>query len=144
MGTFNSSLFNSLLFGGGSAPAGLTPRQVGQGLLYPALRKAQVTLGPGRTPSVAQFQDAIDELNRLTGSLGCDRLNIYSIARQEFPFATSKNNYTIGLSPDPFFTADFPVERPQMIESVSLLWEDGLLSELAVSDSAHAACSTGA
>lgn len=118
---FNASLFNQALFGGGSGPAGLTPRQVGQGLLYPALRKAQVTLGPGRTPSPAQFQDAIDELNRLTGSLNCDRLNIYSIARAEYPLDPPKASYTIGLSPDAFITADFPVERPLMIESANIV-----------------------
>ena len=115
MATFNAALFNSALFGGGGAlPPGLTPRQVGQGLLYPALRKAQVTLGPGRTPSPAQFQDAIDELNRLTGSLGCDRLFIYSITRQECPLDPVKSSYTIGFSHDPFITVDFPVERPQI------------------------------
>lgn len=134
MSTFNAALFNSALFGGGTAAAGLTPRQVGQGLLYPALRKAQVTLGPGRTPSVAQFQDAIDELNRLAGSLGCDRLNIYSIARAEYPLDPPKASYTIGLSPDPFIVADFPVERPQMIESANLLWGGGSSSELALPD----------
>ena len=78
---FNSALFNTALFGGGTTPAGTITIQVGQGLLYPALRKAQITIGPGRTPSTAQFQDAIDELNRLAGSLNCDRMFIYSIER---------------------------------------------------------------
>jgi hypothetical protein len=118
---FNAALFNSALFGGSAAAAGFTPRQVGQGLLYPALRKAQVTLGPQRTPSVAQFQDAIDELNRLAGSLNCDRLNIYSIARAEYPLDPPKASYTIGLSPDGFITADFPAERPLGIESANIL-----------------------
>lgn len=122
---FNAVQFNQALFGGGGGVPGFTPRQVGQGLLYPALRKAQVTLGPGRTPSPAQFQDAIDELNRLTGSLNCDRLNIYSIARAEYPLDPPKASYTIGLSPDGFFTADFPVERPQMIESVNIVSGSG-------------------
>lgn len=137
MPEFNAALFNAALFGGSAASAGLTPRQVGQGLLYPALRKAQVTLGPQRTPSPAQFQDAIDELNRLAGSLNCDRLNIYSIARQELPLDPVKASYTIGLSPDPFIVADFPVERPQMIESANLLWGDGSTIELALLDALH-------
>src|SRR5262245_4070807 len=118
---FNANLFNSMLFGGGPVTPGFTPHQVGHGLLYPALRKAQVTLGPQRTPSIAQFQDAIDELNRLIGSLNCDRMNIYSMRQQEFPLVIGKMAYTIGLSPDPFLTADFPVERPQMIERANIL-----------------------
>jgi len=125
MPVFNAAQFNTALFGGGTGAAGLTPRQVGQGLLYPALRKAQVTIGPGRTPSPAQFQDAIDELNRLTGSLNCDRLNIYSITRQEFPLDPVKASYTIGLSPDESFTADFPVERPLAIESANIVTGSG-------------------
>jgi hypothetical protein len=119
---FNSALFNQTLFGGpGGLAPGITPVEVGQGLLYPALRKAQVTLGPLRVPSTAQFQDALWELNRLIGSLNCDRLNIYSIADYEFPLETGKMAYTIGLSPDPLFTADFPVERPQMIERANIV-----------------------
>ena len=144
MATFNAALFNSALFGGGGAlPPGLTPRQVGQGLLYPALRKAQVTLGPGRTPSPAQFQDAIDELNRLTGSLGCDRLFIYSITRQEFALDPVKGSYTIGFSHDPFITVDFPVERPQMIESANVLWGDGSSSPLALAGSVNRGYAAG-
>jgi hypothetical protein len=122
---FNASLFNAALFGGPGSGAGLQPRQVGQGILYPALRKAGVTLGPGRTPSPAQFQDAIDELNRLTASLNCDRLFIYSIARSEYPLNPPKATYTIGLSADPFAVVDFPAERPQMIERANIISGSG-------------------
>jgi hypothetical protein len=118
---FNAALFNSQLFGGGGQTPGLQPRQVGPGLLYPALRKAGVTLGPGRTPSPAQFQDAIDELNRLTASLNCDRLFIYSMARSEYPLNPPKATYTIGFPADPFDDVDFPAERPQMIESANII-----------------------
>ena len=118
---FNTQLFNAALFGGGGQTAGLQPRQVGQGILYPALRKAGVTLGPGRTPSPAQFQDAIDELNRLNAMLNCDRLYIYSIARAEYPLDPPKQTYTIGLSADAFDVPDFPAERPQMIQSANII-----------------------
>src|SRR5262245_32998662 len=92
-----------------------TPMQMGKGLLYPALRKAGVTLGPGRTPSPAQFQDAIAECNRLLGNLNCDPYWIYSQDVLSFPL-TGKSIYTIGI--DPTGTAppaDFPVQAPQMI-----------------------------
>ena len=118
---YNTALYNSFLFGGPGKTAGLQPRQVGQGILYPALRKAGVTLGPGRTPSSAQFQDAIDELNRLTASLNCDRLFIYSIAQAQYPLLPPKPVYTIGLSDDPFAEIDFPTERPQLIERANII-----------------------
>lgn len=124
MSLFNAGLFNSQLFGG-PAVAGLIPRQVGTGLLYPALRKAGITLGPQRTPSPAQFQDAIDELNRLSGSLNCDRLFIYSIARDEYPLDPPQASYTIGESPDPFIQADFAAQRPQLIESANIIAPGG-------------------
>jgi hypothetical protein len=90
---------------------------VGNGLLYPALRKAGVTLGPGRTPSDAQFQDAIDELNRLVGSLNCDRLFIYAQDTLRLPILTGDGAWTIG--PDP--TADFNQARPQAITQAMLI-----------------------
>jgi hypothetical protein len=130
---FNTALFNSALFGGPGQTAGLQPRQVGHGILYPALRKAGVTLGPGRTPSSAQFQDAIDELNRLTASLNCDRLFIYSLARAEYPLTVAQASYTIGLSPDPLEVIDFPAERPQLIDRANIL-QGGMSYPLALAD----------
>jgi len=117
---FDAAPFNSALFGGVGQSGLLQPRQVGPGILYPALRKAQVTIGPQRTPSPAQFQDAIDELNRLIGSLNCDRLNIYSISSYQFPL-TGQKSYTIGQSPDPFQTVDFAAPRPQKIERANIV-----------------------
>lgn len=136
MPLFNQDLFNSALFGGGpTAPPGPVT-QVGPGLLYPALRKAGVTLGPGRTPSPAQFQDSIDELNRLTGSLNCDRLFIYSIGNADYPLIPEKGSYTIGISPDPLNPADFPVQRPQLIERANIL-QDQISYPLALFDASQ-------
>jgi hypothetical protein len=118
---WNGALWNSALFGGSGVPAGFTPAQVGQGLLYPALRKAQVTLGPQRTPSPAQFQDAIEELNRLVGSLNCDRLNIYTIQAYTFPLDPPKKTYTIGIPDASSLPADFDAPRPIAIESANIL-----------------------
>jgi hypothetical protein len=111
---FNASLFNAAVFGGGVVPPGPVI-QAGQGLLYPALRKAGVTLGPQRTPSPAQFQDAIDELNRLLGSLNCDRLWIYGQDILPLPL-TGKEIYTIGIDPTGTLPpADFQVQVPKGI-----------------------------
>jgi hypothetical protein len=131
MPVFDSALFNASLFGGENVPGTITT-QVGQGILYPALRKAGVTLGPGRTPSPAQFQDAIDELNRLTGSLNCDRLFIYSMGRAEYPLDPPKATYTIGQSPDPFEVVDFPAQRPQLIDRANIITDQSLRYPLAL------------
>jgi hypothetical protein len=118
---FNSAQFNSALFGGSGQTGGLQPREVGSGILYPALRKAAVTLGPGRTPSPAQFQDAIDELNRLVGSLNCDRLNIYSIATYKFPLTGAKS-YTMGQDPSGVTVADFDGPWPIAINRANIIY----------------------
>ena len=111
---WNAVQWNAALFGGGTRPPGLIT-QVGQGLLYPALRKAGVTLGPQRTPSPAQFQDAIDELNRLLGSLSCDPLWIYGQDILSLPL-DGKTVYTIGIDPTGSRPpADFAVTVPKGI-----------------------------
>ena len=119
MPEFNATQFNQALFGSGViAPGPII--QVGPGLLYPALRKAAITLGPQRTPSTAQFEDAIGELVRLTASLNCDRLFIYSRTNYIFPLTGAKT-YTIGRDPQGLVTADFDVPRPQLIEEANVI-----------------------
>jgi hypothetical protein len=117
---FDNVQFNQALFGG--LGAGLTGQTVG-GLIYAALRKAAVTLGPGRTPSPAQTQDAIDELRRLTGSLNCDRLFIFTNSKYVFPLS-GKAAYTIGQDPTGTVTPDFDGPRPQLIEAANILSSD--------------------
>jgi hypothetical protein len=121
-GLFDSILFNQGAFGG--SVAGSTVQTAG-GLIYAALRKAAVTLGPGRTPSPAQQQDAIDELRRLTGSLNCDRLNIYSNQRWEFPLTGGRKTYTIGQDPSGQAIADLDAPRPQFIERANIIYSSG-------------------
>src|SRR5215510_4221384 len=99
--------------------------QVDQGLLYPALRKAGVTIGPQRKPSPAQFQDCIDELNRLIGSLNCDRLFIYSLDVQQYPLTAGKTSYTIGQDPSGVQIADWDAPRPQMITMANIVGTGG-------------------
>lgn len=123
------STWGGPVWGGGDNGSGagtLNPVYVGKGILYPALRKAAVTLGPQRTPSTAQYQDAIEELNRLVGSLSCDRLFIYSQVNYVFPL-TGATSYTIGASADTGITADFDAPRPQGIEAANIVSPDGAL-----------------
>jgi len=106
--------------GAGTGAGTINPIYVGRGILYPALRKAGITLGPQRTPSAAQYQDAIEELNRLLGSLNCDRLFIYTQTNGIFPL-TGASRYTIGASADPNIVPDFDAPRPQFIEAASIV-----------------------
>src|SRR5215471_16483026 len=112
-------LFDSATFGG-IAP-GTVPATAGKGLIYPALRKAAVTLGPQRTPSPAQYQDGLEELNRLVGSLNCDRLFIFSIARYEYPLTGAKT-MTIGIDPQGQTVADCNGPRPVQIERANIIY----------------------
>ena len=118
MPTFNQALFNAGLFDGQATTGTVIP--VGSGILYPALRKAGVTLGPQRTPSPAQFQDAIDELTRLIGSLNIDRYNIYSRYTISAPLNGGKT-YTIGIDPQGILVSDFNVRRPNGIEAANIV-----------------------
>ena len=117
---WNAVQWNQTVFGSGNvAPGGTIP--AGKGLIYPALRKAGVTLGPQRTPSPAQYEDGLEELNRLIGSLNCDRLNIYTIASYQLPLNGSKTQ-TIGLDPQGILTADFGVPRPIAIDRANVIY----------------------
>ena len=142
MPLFDTTQFNSALFGGGGAgaPCGV---EVGKYILYPALRKAGVTLGPQRTPSPAQFQDAIDELNRLISSLSCDRLFIYSLTEYSFPLESGKTVYTIGVPCDFSTVVDFAVPRPLMISQANFTWDSSGCSHLRVTSEPQCAGSCG-
>lgn len=117
----SGSIWGSSGTGGGGM---INPVYLGRGILYPALRKAGITLGPQRTPSPAQYQDAIEELNRLVASLSCDRLFIYSKFDLIFPLTDSKT-YTIGASADPNIAADFDAPRPEGIEAANIVLSSG-------------------
>src|SRR5215471_17296810 len=88
---FDNILFDQGTFGGTGGLAG----QTAGAIIYAALRKAGVTLGPQRIPSPAQQQDGLDELNRLIGSFNCDRMFIFSIQILEFPLVAGQKIYTI-------------------------------------------------
>jgi len=124
MPIFNAGLFNSQTFGGGGGTARVV--ELGKGILYPALRKAGITLAPGRTPSPAQFQDATDELTRITESLNCDRLFIYTLDIEQFPLQAGKKTYTIGQDPTGQTTADFDVPWPEGITFANVMMSGGV------------------
>ncbi len=119
---FGGSTWGGTIWAGaGAGGSGTVPTVfLGRGILYPALRKAGITLGPQRTPSLAQYQDALEELNRLSGSLNCDRLFIYSRVTYVAPLTGAKT-YTIGPSVDPSVVPDIDAPRPQAIEAANII-----------------------
>jgi hypothetical protein len=122
----------SLWGGGGGGGGTINPVYLGRGILYPALRKAGITLGPQRTPSPAQYQDAIEEVNRLIGTLDCDRLFIYTKDRIIAPLTGAKT-YTMGVSADPSVIPDIAAPRPQGIEAANIISMPGeIRSPLAI------------
>jgi hypothetical protein len=124
MSSSTGSLFDNIRWNagafGGVTPSG-APVTAGKGLIYPALRKAAVTLGPQRTPSPAQYQDGLEELNRLLGSLNCDRLFIFSMARYEYPMSGAKT-FTIGIDPQGQTIADLNGPRPLQIDKANIIY----------------------
>jgi hypothetical protein len=123
---FNAALFNAALFSGTGAGGECPVLQVGHDLLYPALRKAGITIGPGRTPSPAQFQDAIEELNRLISSLNCDRLFIYSLDVMQIPITGSGAAVTIGCDPTGSIEVDLHLTQRPPVISFAVLIQNGI------------------
>lgn len=105
--------------------------QAGTGLIYPALRKAGVTLGPGRMPSTAQMDDALGELQRLVGSLGIDPLFVYAQEILTLPLTSGQGSYTIGQDATGAVIADFDVPRPANITAASIL-NNGMRHDIAI------------
>lgn len=89
-------------------------------LFYAALRKAGVTLGPGRTPSASQYEEARTECNRMLGGWNIQKLDIFTTQIQLFALGTKKT-YTIGKDPVGVLTADFDADRPAKIERANLI-----------------------
>src|SRR5262245_42821706 len=121
-GLWDKILWNQGTFGGGALD-GLGGIVAGR-LIYAALRKAGVTLGPQRTPSPAQQKDGIEELNRLMGSLSLDRYFVYTLDLQTLPLQAGKKSYTIGQS-STGVPADFSVPWPIKITMANVITSNG-------------------
>lgn len=105
--------------------------QAGSGLIYPALRKAGVTLAPGRLPSGPQMDDALEELKRLISSLGIDPLFVYHQESAIYPLQSGKGSYTIGRDSTGAAIADFDKPRPSNITEAAVVI-DGVRYGLAI------------
>lgn len=86
-----------------------------QNIIYQAFRDLGV-LRSGQTAPSDLVDDAFVSLNELIDSWLIEELMTYCIEAQIFPFAVSKNAYTIGPS-----GADFTADRPIRIEDANTI-----------------------
>lgn len=93
MGTFGSGLFGAST--GSGSPDNTGTWSIAK-ILYHALRKARVTNGPGRTPSVDQIGDAFFLLRALLDLWNAQRLTIVNVSRLVFDLVAGTADYTIG------------------------------------------------
>jgi hypothetical protein len=122
MPLFNAGLFNAEQFGGGGVPPRVV--EVGNGLLYPALRKAAITIATADALARA-VQDAIDELNRLSGSPIATGVH-YSIQRDGIAGPAEDDlhdRHSARLVTD----VDFAAQRPPLIESANVMDSAGTI-----------------
>lgn len=119
MGT-NTGTWGSQLWGGTApVPQGGTLNQT---LIRAALRKAGVTLAPGRGPSPEQLAEAIGEENRMIGGWNCNPLAIFTNSIDLVNTIANQQSYTIGKDPSGQTVAEFDLVRPQEI-----IWANMLL-----------------
>lgn len=122
------STFGSALWGGGGGDSSVSssiPTTLVSDLLYHALRLAGVTLGPERTPSRAQYGDALRAANRMLGVWNTNGLVIpYVQTEALFTLTLGQQAYTMGPS------GDIDTTRPQRIERANLVRSDGTRKEL--------------
>lgn len=80
-----------------------------------------VALAQGETPPTAESTWALSQLNMMIDSWRTRRLYVYYIAKASYPFAVSKQSYTIGRGAG----ADFVADRPVKIETANLVLSGG-------------------
>lgn len=123
----NTGLWGGQLFGGGgavNAPSGATPNRT---LIRAALRKAGVTLAPGRMPSDDQLAEAVAEESRMIGGWNNSSALIFTLSiltdanGSLLKTKTNQQSYTIGKDPTGNSTADWDVTRPQEITFANFL-----------------------
>ena len=90
-------------------------------ILYPALRLARITGGPGRTASPDQINDGFQALNRLIDGWTTLRGLIYSMQRNVYTLSPPKQVYTIGRGGG----ADFHADRPTRIDHANAVISTG-------------------
>jgi hypothetical protein len=93
-----------------------------QTILNAALRKAGVSLAPGRGPSPEQIMEAIGEENRLLGMwMGGSQANIFADRVDLWTTIPNQQAHTIGIDPTGAQTANWNGPRPLKIIRANFL-----------------------
>jgi hypothetical protein len=135
-------MFGSALWGGGSSTTATPSGTPLKPLLYLALRLAGVTRGPQRTPSPAQFADALAQANLLISAWNVNGRMIFTSSIAVYDLTSGKKTYTIGPG------GEIDTTRPQRIVGATLLFptspvvrktircteDDGLWRRISVQD----------
>jgi|AmaraimetP72IA01_FD_contig_51_2371831_length_3363_multi_15_in_0_out_0_2 hypothetical protein len=90
-------------------------------LIYPALRLARITGGPGRMPSPDQVDDAFQSLNRMLDSWNLKEGMIYRVDNSQYTMSPPKAVYSIGRGAG----ADFVADRPVRIQAAEIVLSTG-------------------
>jgi hypothetical protein len=94
---------------------------VAQDIVYPALRLARITGGPGRGPSSDQQNDAFRSLNRMIDTWNLKSGLIYRESNDQYSMNPPKKVYSIGRGPG----ADFVADRPPTISHANIVLTGG-------------------
>jgi hypothetical protein len=116
--SFNTDLFNSQYFGGGTSGSALQGTR-GRTIIYHALRIARILARAGRTESPDEASDALHVLNALIDSWSTERLAIPSVQPATYEWTAGVESYTIGEG------ADLEAVRPVRILRANLVDADG-------------------
>lgn len=114
MGSFGGSVW-----GGNGSGSNVIAVTLGD-LIKPALRRAGITILPGTTPSIDQYEEIIPEVNRMYGSWNCSGLNIYTTNIATYTLTPNQLVYTIGPG------GDFDAPRPQKIKQAVLIYPNNV------------------
>ena len=77
----------------------------------------------------SDLDDGLTELNNLVTNWDVERLNIWSLAKEDFPLVAGKQSYTMGPG------GNFNTLRPVSIRNVSCIYTDGSVTPVELIDS---------
>jgi len=119
----SSGTFGGVLWGGGGSTNPVTVGAPVSTLIMPAYRIAGISQRAMTVPSQDMFDEALPELNRMTGSWNCERPKIFTISISPlFPLDSGTKIFNVGSGAVPTVVngvqyGAFDMPRPQAIQN---------------------------
>ncbi|HLG97151.1 MAG TPA: hypothetical protein VKX49_12635 [Bryobacteraceae bacterium] len=110
-------LFNTQLFGGGSALSGAI---LVSDIIYSAYRIAGVLGAPGRGYGADAANDGLKVLNSMVDAWQAERLMVWAILRSVFNIVANQQTYVLGTTG----TVDWKLQRPERIEQAGFIFNN--------------------